>query len=143
MQGATPAPSLVPWRMPPRPGSPRRSRCSRQKAAPPTLANGRSGIRTRAPPRPPCSCGPWPMSSAATAPVAQVEAGARPSGPVLVGRVGAPGVGVGRALIVEPPGGPGSPQVSAELGTTADPAAEAVRLRAALETAANDLTELA
>jgi multiphosphoryl transfer protein len=58
---------------------------------------------------------------------------------VLVGRPGAPGVGVGRVLVVE------SPTIlsSQATGALGDPATEAARLRAALETAATDLTELA
>jgi phosphoenolpyruvate-protein phosphotransferase len=68
---------------------------------------------------------------------------------VLVGRAGAPGIGVGRSLVVVPPG-EGSVGI---VGTTAgaatagvapaDPVEEAARLRAALETAATDLAVLA
>jgi multiphosphoryl transfer protein len=57
---------------------------------------------------------------------------------VLVGRPGAPGIGVGRVLVVESPAT--SSSARAAIG---DPATEAARLRAALETAATDLTELA
>jgi multiphosphoryl transfer protein len=76
--------------------------------------------------------------------MARTLAGARASGPVLVGRVGAPGLGVGRALLVESAGAAGPGVVAAgAAGALSDPAAEASRLRAALETAADDLTELA
>jgi phosphoenolpyruvate-protein phosphotransferase len=57
-------------------------------------------------------------------------------GPTLTGRAGAPGVGVGRVLVVVPAG------ASAPI-PSGDPAAEATRLRAALDTAASELTELA
>jgi phosphoenolpyruvate-protein phosphotransferase len=89
------------------------------------------------------------MSSAATERMARTVAGAWTSGPVLIGRVGASGVGVGRALVVESAGDDsggvrGATAVgTAGVGQPADPAAEADRLRAALETAADDLTELA
>ena len=82
---------------------------------------------------------------------ARTATGAWTPGPVLVGRPGAPGIGVGRALVVEPPGGGGSgaagvgasPIGADAVGVPADPAAEADRLRAALETAAAELTDLA
>ncbi len=87
---------------------------------------------------------------------ARAATGAWTPGPVLVGRPGAPGVGVGRALVVEPPGGGGSgaagvgaSPIGADavgvpaVGVPADPAAEADRLRAALERAATELTDLA
>ena len=82
---------------------------------------------------------------------ARTATGALTPGPVLVGRPGAPGIGVGRALVVEPPGGGGSgaagvgasPIGADAVGVPADPAAEADRLRAALETAAAELTDLA
>ena len=58
---------------------------------------------------------------------------------MLVGRPGAPGVGVGRVLVVESPATSSSPAT----GAIGDPATEAARLRAALDTAATELTELA
>ena len=79
------------------------------------------------------------MSSPRTDRVARTVAGSRVSGPVLIGRPGAPGIGVGRALAVQAPGGQGP--VTA--GPPADPTAEAARLRAALEIAATELTDLA
>ncbi len=84
--------------------------------------------------------------SSATDPVARTVAGSRGGteprtpGPVLVGRAGAPGVGYGRALVVDPPGGGAA--VGA-VGQPSDPAAEADRLRAALERAATELADLA
>jgi multiphosphoryl transfer protein len=75
--------------------------------------------------------------------MARTVAGATSSGQVLIGRPGAPGIGVGRALVVQPPGEARSSVALAGGGRPADPAEEASRLRAALETAANDLTELA
>jgi len=59
--------------------------------------------------------------------------------PVLTGRPGAPGVGIGRVLLVGSSGSSStaSPDVAADADT------EAARLRAALETAATELMELA
>jgi phosphocarrier protein FPr len=58
---------------------------------------------------------------------------------VLVGRAGAPGIGVGRVLLVESAG----TSVPSTAMPPGDAAAEAARLRAALETAATELTDLA
>jgi phosphocarrier protein FPr len=71
--------------------------------------------------------------------VARTPSGPDLPQPVLIGRPGSPGVGVGRVLVVEPVGarpleGPGA---------QADPATEAARLTAALDAAATELTALA
>jgi phosphocarrier protein FPr len=68
---------------------------------------------------------------------ARSESGA--VGPELIGRAGAPGVGVGRVLVVES-AGTSMPSAATPPG---DAVAEAARLRAALETAATELTDLA
>ncbi len=80
-----------------------------------------------------------------TVPGARTATAARTPGAVLVGRAGAPGVGYGRALVVEPPGVEGYVGVASHAaeGQSADPSVEAARLRAALETAATELAELA
>ena len=66
----------------------------------------------------------------------------RAVGPVLVGRVGLPGVGVGRALLVEPPDR--RCRTARRCGRRrSDPATERARLPAALETAATELETLA
>ena len=57
---------------------------------------------------------------------------------VLTGRVGSPGAGVGRILIVRP--APAGASASRSIGT---PATERERLRAALDTAADELEALA
>jgi len=81
------------------------------------------------------------MSSPAT----DLNVGARSAsaagvpGAVLIGRAGAPGVGVGRVLVVES----AATSKSAAASPPGDPASEATRLRVALETAANELTDLA
>ena len=75
--------------------------------------------------------------------MARTVAGARSSGPVLIGRPGAPGIGIGRSLLVEAAGDWSSSVGVAGGSAAADPTAEADRLRTALDTAASDLTELA
>ena len=57
---------------------------------------------------------------------------------VLTGRIGSPGVGVGRILLVQPP--PSATDAAASIGL---PAAERLRLATALETAAEELEALA
>ena len=77
------------------------ARCSRPRVARRISASGASATRTRAPRPPRCSCAPWPMPSP--------RADGRESGQMLVtravlsGRIGSPGVGVGRILRVELP----------------------------------------
>jgi len=77
--------------------------------------------------------------------MARTVAGAEAASSALTGRPGSPGVGVGRALRVEPPAatgsGPALPRGADPLA--ADPTTEAERLRAALETAAAELNDLA
>jgi multiphosphoryl transfer protein len=65
-----------------------------------------------------------------------------PTATVLLGRSGAPGVGVGRPLVVESDA-ESAPSAVRTTDRPTDPAAEAAALRAALETAADELTELA
>jgi multiphosphoryl transfer protein len=71
--------------------------------------------------------------------MARTAPGTGVPGPVLIGRPGAPGVGVGRVLVV----GSAGLSSSALVGASADPVIEAARLNAALETAATELTDLA
>jgi multiphosphoryl transfer protein len=78
-------------------------------------------------------------SPAADLNVAARSASGPGPGPVLIGRAGAPGVGVGRVLIVEAAG----TSAQSAANPPGDAAAESARLRAALETAATELTELA
>jgi phosphoenolpyruvate-protein phosphotransferase len=71
--------------------------------------------------------------------MARTAARKAPSPPVLAGRPGSPGVGVGRVLIL------GSTGTSSSAGreSSSGPDAEAARLKDALETAAVELNELA
>lgn len=81
------------------------------------------------------------MSSPAT----DLNVGARSAlaagvpGAVLIGRAGAPGVGIGRVLVVES----AAISTSAAVKPPGDAVSEATRLRGALETAASELTDLA
>jgi phosphoenolpyruvate-protein phosphotransferase len=78
-------------------------------------------------------------SPAADLNVAARSASGPGPGQVLIGRAGAPGIGVGRVLVVEP-AGRSAPSAQTSSG---DPVTEAARLHAALDTAATELNELA